>query len=231
MPVPAPSTEKRDPNGDRRASTAASGDQKHPKPLEKGCFPERLISTLPKRSVSPSTCTDHQSLTMLRQTRRTRFPPRPVGKERRTEISPTPARTRSRRTEHLPHPTRARTVLSRHRQLEGRHPSATYTRPVTPVNPNWYCSFFHAVRADPKHPGKLMVAEPPFHRQTQPKSTARRCFQRQPRLRTGFYPIRNKPRWDERFGSDTGAPHPPPEIKPEEKRAPSCTIWERLGLP
>ena len=73
--VPAPSTEKREPNADRRESAAASGDQKHPKPFEKGCFLERLISTLPKRSLSPSACTDHYSLTTLQQTRRTLFLP------------------------------------------------------------------------------------------------------------------------------------------------------------
>lgn len=66
--------------------------------------------------------------------------------------------------------------------------------------------FFQAIQADPKHTGKLMVAEMPFHHRTQPKSAAWRCFQLQPRRRTRFYPSRNKPRWDERFRSVTGTP-------------------------
>ena len=75
------------------------------------------------------------------------FSPGLIGKERRTEIIAnigTDYETRSRRAEHLPHPTRARTVFSHHRQLEGCHPSATDTRPVTPVTSKSQPSIFYS---------------------------------------------------------------------------------------
>lgn len=73
--LPAPSTKTQEPNAGRRASAAASGDQKHPKPFEEDYLLERLTSTLPKRSVSPSVCKDHYSLMMRWQKRRTLFIP------------------------------------------------------------------------------------------------------------------------------------------------------------
>lgn len=74
--------------------------------------------------------------------------------------------TWSRRAEHLPHPRRARTVFSHHRQLEGQHSSASKAQPVTPITSKFQPSiflFFQAIQADPKHPGKPMVTEPPFY--------------------------------------------------------------------
>lgn len=144
--------------------------------------------------------------------------------------------TRSRRAEHLPHPTRARTVFSRHRQLEGRRPSATDTRPVTPVTSKSHQSIFYSSEPSKQTlsiQGSRRVAELPFHHSSARPSLNRRlgcCFQLQPKTSHQTSPQlsrRNKPRWDERFGSDAGAPHPPHEI---ETRAPSRAIRKRLGL-
>lgn len=169
-----PSTKKQEPTADRQAFTAASGDQKHPKPFEKGCFPERLISTLPECSIKSIHVHGPLQPNDAPAEEEDAFSPGVVGKERRTEVSPTPAWTTrddpgGQNISRIPRGQEQFSVA--HRQL-GSHLSASDTWPVTPVTSKSQPSIFYSSK-----PSKQTLSI-----QTQPKSTARCCFQLRPRL-------------------------------------------------